>query len=565
MKGERTGVNALLLGLIALITIVLAPLATLTIMQMMFLPYHHLRITWCHRVLVVADAVLIVVMTYRFFFPRGLRKAPLVLGALSRKLRWGIAMAFCLLLVLALMPVAYWLSFRQGRWAGEPIPSSFNEWTQWMEGALPPYPQSNPDYGATAKGVLFELFPDRLELRDEVIVGKSGVEDTEKEIASRGGNWVPTIKLDHRDLQAADLAGADLRGVSLNEAIMRGAVVEYTQLDNAQLIGVQLQDANLNNAWLRGTDFSNAQLQRASLERAQLQGANLERADLQAADLSNAQLQGANLGCAEDNCVRGPQLQGTHLSHAELQGANLRGAELQGADLSHAELQGANFWRAELQGAEVEGAQLQLADLKDTELQGADLSQADLSDSELDETFVFRTNDATAKLGKTAIRSIHPDQKRLGGNGEIVSLTQKDVDAWIAAAAKFTREPLTAEIAARFARLRQDFQTPDQDARNAEGWRARLELNPDRTGTQYRQRLASFLGDLACATDDSPYVAQRLMYSRLRDLGDQLGSVIELMKAGRKEPNKCQGVARFTERHWRWLEKIEPRAAPADR
>ena len=68
MKGERTGVNALLLGLIAIITIVLAPLATLVLMQMMFLPYHHLRITWWHRTVVAADLVLIVGMTYRCFF-----------------------------------------------------------------------------------------------------------------------------------------------------------------------------------------------------------------------------------------------------------------------------------------------------------------------------------------------------------------------------------------------------------------------------------------------------------------------------------------------------------------
>ncbi len=63
MKGERSGFNAFLLGLIAIITIVLAPLATLVLMQMMFLPYHHLRITWWHRAVVVADLVLIVVMT----------------------------------------------------------------------------------------------------------------------------------------------------------------------------------------------------------------------------------------------------------------------------------------------------------------------------------------------------------------------------------------------------------------------------------------------------------------------------------------------------------------------
>jgi hypothetical protein len=62
---------------------------------MMFLPYHHLRITWWHRGVVFTDLVLILVMTSRSFFPRGLRKAPLVLGTLNRKPRWATAMAFC--------------------------------------------------------------------------------------------------------------------------------------------------------------------------------------------------------------------------------------------------------------------------------------------------------------------------------------------------------------------------------------------------------------------------------------------------------------------------------------
>ena len=43
MKDERAGFNSLLLAPIALITFVLSPLATLILMQMMFLPYHSLR------------------------------------------------------------------------------------------------------------------------------------------------------------------------------------------------------------------------------------------------------------------------------------------------------------------------------------------------------------------------------------------------------------------------------------------------------------------------------------------------------------------------------------------
>ena len=201
MKGERTGVNALLMGLIALITIVLAPLATLVLMQMMFLPYHHLRITWWHRAVVVADLVLIVVMTYRCFFPRGVRKAPLVLGALRPKPRWATAIVFCVLLAAGLSPLVHWLSFQQGRWAGEPRASSFKEWAQWMEGKPPPSPKIAPDYASTANGVVFGLFPDRLTiLPSEKIVDEELLEKTKKEIASRGGQYVPTINFDRSGL-----------------------------------------------------------------------------------------------------------------------------------------------------------------------------------------------------------------------------------------------------------------------------------------------------------------------------------------------------------------------------
>ncbi len=246
MKGERTGVNALLMGLIALITIVLAPLATLVLMQMMFLPYHHLRITWWHRAVVVADLVLIMVMTYRCFFPRGFRKSPLVLGALSRKPRWATAMAFCVLLAVGLFPVTYWLSFQQGRWAGEPRPSSVAEWGRWMEGKPPISPEIHPDYAATANGVVFGWFPDRLKLSSETIVGKEKLEKVEEEMASRGGGFVPTINLDRRDLQAAALIGADLRGVSLNGAAIQGAYLSQGRLNGARLVEANLQGANLS-------------------------------------------------------------------------------------------------------------------------------------------------------------------------------------------------------------------------------------------------------------------------------------------------------------------------------
>jgi uncharacterized protein YjbI with pentapeptide repeats len=342
MKGERTGVNALLMGLIALITIVLAPLATLVLMQMMFLPYHHLRITWWHRAVVVADLVLIVVMTYRCFFPRGVRKAPLVLGALRPKPRWATAIVFCVLLAAGLSPLVHWLSFQQGRWAGERRASSFKEWAQWMEGKPPPSPKIAPDYASTANGVVFGLFPDRLTiLPSEKIVDEELLKKTKKEIASRGGQYVPTINFDHRDLQAADLSGADLRGVSLEEGVMRGAVLKFAQLEGALLVDGELQGADLWRAQLQGTELMGAQLQGADLSEARLDGAVLVGAKLQGADLLRAHLPGAELIATRIQAARfdGAQLQGADLSSAELQGADLSGAELQGAYLEDARLQ----------------------------------------------------------------------------------------------------------------------------------------------------------------------------------------------------------------------------------
>jgi hypothetical protein len=181
---------------ISLITIFIAPLALLVLTQMMFLPYHHLRITWWHRGIVVADLVLIVVMTYRWFLPRDLRSARFVLGTRPPELGRATAIAFCVLLAGALALLVDWLSFRQGRWAGEPRPSSLTEWEHWIAGAPLKLPEANRDYAETEKGVMFGLFPDRLILYDQTIVGEKLLEETKKQMDSRGGDFVPTIRLD---------------------------------------------------------------------------------------------------------------------------------------------------------------------------------------------------------------------------------------------------------------------------------------------------------------------------------------------------------------------------------
>jgi uncharacterized protein YjbI with pentapeptide repeats len=607
MKGERTGVNALLMGLIALITVVLAPLATLVLMQMMFLPYHHLRITWWHRAIVVADLVLIVVMTCRCFFPRGLRKAPLVLGALSRKPRWATAMAFCVLLAVGLFLVTSWLSFQQGRWAGEPSPSSFTQWAQWMEGTPATLPDVNPDYSATEDGVVFHLFPDRLKLTEETIVGKEKWDKAKGEIDSRrgakqtlnGSDFVPTINLGARDLQAAVFTGTDLRGVSLTGATMRGANLGAARFDGARLYQAQFQGANLENAQLQSADLRESRLEGDDLQHAQLQSADLRYAQLVGADLLEAQLQGANLGGADlrGADLRESPLQGANLESADLRGANLQDAHLQGANLHHAQLQSADLHKAQLQGANVADADLRGAGLSETQLQGADLSyallmganlfraqllgadlsRADLADSYFNDVFVFRTNIADAKnLTTAAIQLVHADEVKLDKDGRVEPLEQREVDDWIASSTQFAAEKDKGAVKRRFDRLKQEpgFQTPEKDAADASTWatREKQSQESDPVGAHYRERLAAMLGELACDAYGAPHVARGLIGSvdvdkilagRLAALRDQLGPVRERMKAGRKDPEKCKGVVGLTEYEWKELDAVKP--APAGR
>jgi uncharacterized protein YjbI with pentapeptide repeats len=406
---------------------------------------------------------------------------------------------------------------------------------------------------------VFGLFSDHLILNDETIVGEMKLEETKREIASRADDFVPTIavKLDFvptivlhdRDLQAAELMHVDLRGVSLNRTILRDANLRLARLDRAQLDGADLQGADLSDA--------------------QLQGANLSEAQLQGADLSFAGLQGASLS--------GAQLQGADLSDAQLRGADLSGAQLQGVGLSYEQLQGASLSDAQLQGADLSGAQLQ----------GARLDGANLLESEFDRTFVFRTSIGEKELRPAAIRSVRTDPFKGGGCDKNEPLGPSDLDDWIARATKFTPDADKAAIVARFARLKPDFQTPDQDARDHEKWAtsADSKRKQDPDGAQSRQRLSTILGDLVCGRYGAPYVARGFVWQhigvceatktpRLAVLGDQIGFVRKRMEQGRKSgegkglfgslaetlatTQSCPGVAGFTETDWRWLDAIKP-------
>lgn len=523
----QAGINGLAIGQIAFMTVVIAPLATLILVQMMFLPYHSLAITWWHRALVLADLSLVIVIWRRYFHDSGIDN-PLLLFRDRPQLTFRLA----LVAKLGAVAVVVWLSLWEGRWAGEDY-------------------IGRTDFLGPRAGVVFGLFPDRLMLGGETIVGEQRLEETKREMASRGGDFVPTIRLDGRDLQAAVLSGADLRGVSLFKAVLRGAKLSSARLDGANLTWSSLQVADLEDARLPAASLMGTQLQFADLSATMLAGANLSAVSFQGANLGGAQLVGATL--------EGAQLQGAFLRFAGLQGANLRSAVLRGANLEFA-----NLWGADLRGAQFQGANLSAA-----QLQGANLSATEIGDGEFDGTFVFRADIGNANFSNSVIRSVRPDQIKLGDNNAAVTepLAQAAVDRWkniavqAAAINAFVPDFQKAAVSERFARLAPNFQTNEQDASDQARW-GELEqqsLASDPDDAKHRRRLAKILGDLVCQANSAPYLAIGLIrYNRLASLGDQLDVVRARMEEGRKNPEKCPGVVGFTEGEWRQLDLIKP-------
>ncbi len=507
-KTERTGFNGMLLAAIALITLAIAPVIVLVLMQMMFLPYHSLEITWWHRAMVIMDFLLVTTLWASYRHNRGVTRLPIFGFFRNDKGDWWKTAS---LRTVAMVIVA-WMTFWEGRWAGEDGPIRY----------LPRPHEAlagNDRYKATAHGT-FGAFPDRLWLVDEIIVGQALLEEKKKEQASRAGsyNFVPTHKFDRRDLQAAMLQGSDLRGVALRSAQMQGA--DLTQ--------AQMQGANLNLAQMQGADLS----------RSQMQGADLTQAHMQGADLSGSQMQGANLNLA--------QMQGANHSGAHMQGANLSRAQMQGADLTQAQMQGAN--------------------LAEAQMQGANLNLAEMQGAELIRTSAFRVITRYTDLRLSILTRNRADAVKSNGRGDFEPMTAEDVKRWRETATWHVGDVARKkEIDNRFARLAPDGATADEDKADIARW-AGWELQPlGPDGDLHRKALATILGDLACAPAGAPHVARALsgrwlVSNRLFTLDQvNLTAIRDRVKKGRDDPKVCLGVVGFTEADWQRLDGIQGR------
>jgi uncharacterized protein YjbI with pentapeptide repeats len=344
----RTGFMGFMLRLIAMVSLIIGPIALLVLIQLQFLPYHDGLVTWWHRAAVVIDLALL----WAFWPAVTSGESP---GAAWRALRPS---SLSVMLLASLLPVL--LVFGIATFPGE-----------WLDDAVAATPLGTL-HSALVQGQVDFLSRTLTSPWSNVLV-LPGLEETDIV------KFDPDGKLNHlratASLRGRHLEGAVLIGATLRRADLAGAQLQRARLDYADLTGAAFAVAAGESSQLTTAPAS---LQGASLLLARLQGARLRRVLLQGANLVGAELDGADLERA--------QLQGADLDYASLRGASLVGGDFRAATFSYASLQGAECSNTDFRGAAFYRAQLQGVDLSSSHVRGAEFLQ----------TFVWRSSPPTS-------------------------------------------------------------------------------------------------------------------------------------------------------------------------
>jgi uncharacterized protein YjbI with pentapeptide repeats len=321
-RQEKWGVMGFATHFVVVLTVIIAPILVLILIQLQFLPYHSQYVTTIHRLAVAADMVLLL-----FFWPKiaGVPESGRV--AFLRHSTWAVVF----LIVLFSSFVA--------TFPGEPG----RQTALFKTSHLAEYLFHSPVH--QVKGQRQRWFSDTLVLTDaDFVSGDDDKVPQEVTVSLRGRNLQGAF-LARSDLRGADFTGADLSGANFRDSKLRGAqfgcplvrlehgeksLSQCTILNDAILEGADLRETLMRQAYLRNASLQAARLDGASLEGALLQGAlfkdsrlakvNLWRADLSGAKIENSDLSGARLAEA---ILGGTLLHKVTLARSDLSGAKL--------------------------------------------------------------------------------------------------------------------------------------------------------------------------------------------------------------------------------------------------
>ena len=366
---SREGFLRRLLATIVWITVVLAPLVLLLLMQLQFLPYHSSFVTWVQRIVIVMDLALL-----WYFWPRIIDVPPRRRRIVDKPLHY-VAIAGSVLIII----FAVFIATFPGEWNDKRIFIATAPWFPWptkVESAANNQAASNvvwtwnSPYELLFLGAVNEVTGSRNSLWSNTLVvpDEDFVDDTELDTKDR------IVPLRGRDLRGAVLVRTDLRKADFTGAILDEADLSGGRFDQAYFYCAKKGSGTLEDK-TQGTGCTS--LVNAKLDEASLRGAKLQYAHLESASLLGAKLQLANL--------TGARLQGTALDEAQLHLANLLNSDLRGASLKRAHLHGANVSGAHLEGASLDSAIIWHAKHDQTAIHACDLRSVILTRSTLNE------------------------------------------------------------------------------------------------------------------------------------------------------------------------------------
>ncbi len=372
------------LGVLITLFVAVLPLLLLLWVQVGFLKYQDEIVTWWHRLIILADLVLIgvlwAVLSKGWFSAEG--RVPWRRSLLAA----GAGLIFFSFAV-AVVPGKFrnygdrdYLDGRSLRGGGI---EAFTGYVPWPRGWAPrrylivpgglyvreapaaPLIDKNLGPGAAAWALedLYQRFAKPYEHLSNRNFRYALMADVKLFGANLAGSDFEGANLHRARLTGAKLSGADLSGATvvrarLEAADLRGARLSFVRSKHAKFAGANVRLAEMAGADFQFADFSKADLVKANLEGVSLEQARLDRADLSGANLRYARLPKSNLRHAR-------------LAHADLNGALLNDADLTGADLESADMIGASMKRVKLTGARFDGADLSGANLFEADLAGA--------------------------------------------------------------------------------------------------------------------------------------------------------------------------------------------------
>ncbi|MEO1544441.1 MAG: pentapeptide repeat-containing protein [Pseudomonadota bacterium] len=375
---NRSAVMGGFLHAMSWLTLVILPVVLILYIQLVFLPYHDVLITWTHRIALVFDIVMLSLLGVF------LRRAES--NFFSAFWRTTLANPLTFLMTSGLLLGVTVFSFLFATIPGEPL-------DRFTRTIFPTADKKSEGFNAYAgfvgpfswvdkDGAAFGVFLRNLKVTDADLVVDRDVSTGEATLNLRGRDLRSAI-LDRSDIHQADLTGAVLDGASF-----RGTDLRDVKLDCSDITEFLLDESRRGEfcTSARGVDFSGANLSMATLEGIDAQGANFESADLTGANLAYSILNGALLANSKldkVNLTGGVNAVGADFSISSMRGADLTGAKLFGADFRSSEMQGAVLNYVSLQGGILEGAKLEAVSLQRAQLWGANLSRADMTGSDL--------------------------------------------------------------------------------------------------------------------------------------------------------------------------------------